>query len=142
MLSNSTRILFKNSLNIKKILRSFCSFSKDRYYECTLKNKNYVVKNKNYSTFLSQKIVRNISFDNQIDVTLGNQIVSLLEPKGQNLYLDMTFGDGHHTSKILDTFPEARVICLDRDIESFRLAVKLKREKYEGRILPLLGRIR
>ncbi|KAJ0173842.1 hypothetical protein K1T71_010991 [Dendrolimus kikuchii] len=61
-----------------------------------------------------------------------------LKPKENELYIDMTFGAGGHSRKILDA-ADCRLITLDRDPVAHNKA-KLLAEEYPGRVTPLLGR--
>ncbi|GAV02150.1 hypothetical protein RvY_12751-2 [Ramazzottius varieornatus] len=54
-------------------------------------------------------------------------------------FLDMTFGAGGHTAALLDTFPECRVVALDRDPSVLEYAMQLQ-EKYPERLLPIIGK--
>lgn len=68
-----------------------------------------------------------------------NQVVKVLEPRGEETYVDMTFGAGGHTKHILETVPNSKMIVLDRDPEAYKLAVDLSK-KYPDRVIPLLGK--
>ena len=57
---------------------------------------------------------------------------------GQTI-VDMTFGAGGHTRKLLETVPGLRIFGLDRDPIAHSYAQKLAQET-EGRFIPLLGR--
>lgn len=68
-----------------------------------------------------------------------NEVVSNLKPQNNELFIDMTFGAGGHTKRILDAAPNVRIITLDRDEDAYQLALELK-EEYPEQIIPLLGR--
>lgn len=67
-----------------------------------------------------------------------NEVVNYLNIFGNELYIDMTFGAGGHTRKILDK-ADCTVITLDRDPVAYSKAKKLA-EEYPNRLIPLLGR--
>ena len=111
------------------------SFIKNKGKLSTQINLNFLNKSKNFSTYPE----RNEYSSNE---NSSSRVLSFFHHIDKGIILDMTFGDGHHTSKILEMKPNVKVIALDRDIASFRLAMKLKQEKFGNRILPLLGKIR
>jgi 16S rRNA (cytosine1402-N4)-methyltransferase len=49
---------------------------------------------------------------------LGDEVMSLLGPRGSGLYLDGTVGGGGHTRQILELCLECRVLAVDRDAEA------------------------
>ncbi|EDV91289.1 GH14890 [Drosophila grimshawi] len=67
--------------------------------------------------------------------------IEYLEPRPKGKYIDMTFGAGGHTRRLLDSCPEATVYALDRDPIAYELAQRLSQESaYAGRLVPLLGK--
>lgn len=70
---------------------------------------------------------------------MAEEVLELLKPKDNDVILDMTFGGGGHSCKILESSPGVRIVCLDRDPVAFKYAKELQR-KYPERILPLLGK--
>lgn len=66
-------------------------------------------------------------------------VVQYLEPMPNQNFIDMTFGAGGHTTRILESAPNTRVIALDRDPLAHKLAIELAK-RYPGRVVPLLGR--
>ena len=62
---------------------------------------------------------------------LLNEIISIISPQYGGTFIDCTFGQGGYTKKILE-FDKTKVIALDRDPESEKVALKLQ-EKFEGR---------
>lgn len=64
--------------------------------------------------------------------------LNYLKLKDGETMLDMTFGAGGHSKKILEKFPNVRLICLDRDIIAYNYAKELS-EKHP-KVLPLLGK--
>lgn len=67
-----------------------------------------------------------------------NEAIKYLSPKDNELYIDMTFGAGGHSRKILET-ADCRLITLDRDPTAYEKAQKLA-EEFPNRVTPLLGR--
>ncbi|WP_440937643.1 16S rRNA (cytosine(1402)-N(4))-methyltransferase RsmH [Candidatus Pelagibacter sp.] len=64
---------------------------------------------------------------------LLNEIISVITPQQGGTFIDCTFGQGGYTKKILN-FPETKVISLDRDIETQKIAEEIKL-KFEDRFL-------
>lgn len=67
------------------------------------------------------------------------EVIKALQPENGKTYIDMTFGAGGHTTKLLEVAPDARIIALDRDPIAHEYAKEFS-EKYPGKIIPLLGR--
>ncbi|ALC46525.1 CG14683 [Drosophila busckii] len=67
--------------------------------------------------------------------------IEYLQPMSKGKYIDMTFGAGGHTRRLLDSCPEATVYALDRDPTAHELAQRMSEEPaYAGRLVPLLGK--
>lgn len=64
--------------------------------------------------------------------------INYLNLKDGETVLDMTFGAGGHSRRILQKFPNIQLICLDRDQTAFNYANDLS--KSYPKILPLLGK--
>ena len=64
---------------------------------------------------------------------LLNELISIISPQYGGTFIDCTFGQGGYTKKIL-SFAETKVIGLDRDLESFKIAKEIK-NKFENRFL-------
>ena len=64
---------------------------------------------------------------------LLKEIISVISPQHGGTFIDCTFGQGGYTKKILD-FQNTKVIAIDRDIESEKIANQLK-EKFEDRFI-------
>ena len=64
---------------------------------------------------------------------LLNEIISVITPQHGGTFIDCTFGQGGYTKKIL-SYPETKVISLDRDIETQKKAEEIKL-KFEDRFL-------
>lgn len=67
------------------------------------------------------------------------EVLKYLEPIGGETFVDMTFGAGGHSTRILDAHPDIKIYALDRDPVAHEYAKNLA-EKYPGRLVPLLGR--
>lgn len=70
---------------------------------------------------------------------MANETIEYLKPSQKQLFIDMTFGAGGHTKRILDSSPEVKVIALDRDPTAHELAHEMAKE-YPQRLIPILGR--
>ena len=55
---------------------------------------------------------------------LLNEIISIISPQHGGTFIDCTFGQGGYSSKIL-SFNKTKVIALDRDIETQKIAEKI-----------------
>ena len=64
---------------------------------------------------------------------LLSEIISIITPQYGGTFIDCTFGQGGYSKKILN-FEKAKVIALDRDLESSRKAEEIQRE-FEDRFL-------
>ena len=62
---------------------------------------------------------------------LLKEIISIISPQYGGTFIDCTFGQGGYTNKILE-FDKTKVIALDRDHESEKIALKLE-QKYHDR---------
>ncbi len=62
---------------------------------------------------------------------LLKEIISIISPQYGGTFIDCTFGQGGYTKKILE-FDKTKVIALDRDAESKKVAFKLQ-EKFQDR---------
>ncbi len=57
---------------------------------------------------------------------LLNEIVSIISPQYGGTFVDCTFGQGGYSLKLLD-FPNTKVIALDRDKDTLKKAVNIKK---------------
>ena len=57
---------------------------------------------------------------------LLNEIISIITPQYGGTFIDCTFGQGGYAKKILE-YPKTKVIALDRDIESVKASLNLKK---------------
>ena len=64
---------------------------------------------------------------------LLNELISIISPQYGGTFIDCTFGQGGYSKKILE-FDNTKVIALDRDIESKKIANQIK-ENFEDRFL-------
>jgi 16S rRNA (cytosine1402-N4)-methyltransferase len=64
---------------------------------------------------------------------LLKEIISVFSPQHGGTFIDCTFGQGGYSKKILD-FENTKVIALDRDVESEKIANKFK-ENFEDRFI-------
>jgi len=64
---------------------------------------------------------------------LLKEIISIISPQYGGTFIDCTFGQGGYSKKILE-FENTKVIALDRDAESKKIADKIK-EKFDDRFL-------
>jgi 16S rRNA (cytosine(1402)-N(4))-methyltransferase len=67
------------------------------------------------------------------------ETLEYLRPTRGEVYIDMTFGAGGHTRKILDSAENTTVFALDRDPVAHNFARELS-QQYPNRLIPLLGR--
>ena len=64
---------------------------------------------------------------------LLNEIISVISPQHGGTFIDCTFGQGGYSNKIL-SFNKTKVIALDRDIETQKLAEKIL-DKFNNRFI-------
>ncbi|XP_020278513.1 probable methyltransferase-like protein 15 homolog [Pseudomyrmex gracilis] len=92
--------------------------------------------------------IREYSLDN--DVSFGNnnsshvpvmaqEVLSYMEPSAGKTYVDMTFGSGGHSIRLLKQSSDIKIFALDRDPVAYNYAQELSK-KYPDKIIPLLGR--
>lgn len=67
------------------------------------------------------------------------EVIDALKPESGKTYIDMTFGAGGHTRRILRSAPDINVIVLDRDPDALHYAHRLA-DEYPNQVTPLLGR--
>lgn len=68
-----------------------------------------------------------------------NEVVNLLRPTKESKIIDMTFGVGGHSRRLVGLSKGIRVFCLDRDPAAYSYAKKVA-NLYPKQIFPLLGR--
>ena len=67
---------------------------------------------------------------------LLKEIISIISPQYGGTFIDCTFGQGGYAKKILE-FDKTKVIAIDRDSESEKVAFKLQ-EKFEDNVKTAL----
>jgi receptor-type tyrosine-protein phosphatase gamma len=70
---------------------------------------------------------------------MANETIEYLKPNDNEVFIDMTFGAGGHTRRILESNSSVKVFALDRDPTAYKYAKKLV-EEFPNRIIPMLGR--
>ncbi|XP_026669192.1 probable methyltransferase-like protein 15 homolog [Ceratina calcarata] len=80
------------------------------------------------------------NIENEVHVpVMAKEVLQYLEPSPGKIFVDMTFGAGGHSTKILESSDGVKIFALDRDPVAYEYAQKLS-EKYPGQVIPLLGR--
>ncbi len=64
---------------------------------------------------------------------LLDEIISIITPQYGGSFIDCTFGQGGYSKKILE-FPNTKVIAIDRDLDSKKIALNLNK-KFEDRFV-------
>jgi 16S rRNA (cytosine(1402)-N(4))-methyltransferase len=67
------------------------------------------------------------------------ETIKYLNLKPGDTVIDMTFGAGGHSRKILETVSDIKIFALDRDELATKFAKELA-EEYSGQVIPLTGR--
>lgn len=70
---------------------------------------------------------------------MADESIEYLKPSESEIIIDMTFGAGGHTKRILDSSDKVKVVALDRDPVAHQFANELS-EQYPNRLFPVLGR--
>lgn len=70
---------------------------------------------------------------------MADETIEHLKLSESQLIIDMTFGAGGHTRKILESSENVKVIALDRDPVAHKFAQELS-EEFPKRLIPVLGR--
>lgn len=70
---------------------------------------------------------------------MADEVIQALNPQSGKTYIDMTFGAGGHTRRILEAAKDIKVIAIDRDPDALYYATKLA-DEFPGQLIPLLGR--
>ncbi|XP_043482895.1 probable methyltransferase-like protein 15 homolog [Leptopilina heterotoma] len=68
-----------------------------------------------------------------------DEVVKYMNLSPGETIVDMTFGSGGHSRKLLETIPNIKIYALDRDPLAYEFAENLALE-YPGQVIPLLGR--
>jgi 16S rRNA (cytosine1402-N4)-methyltransferase len=64
---------------------------------------------------------------------MPEEVLEYLVKKPDGIYVDATFGEGGHSLRILERFPQSQVIGLDKDIQILKWGEK-RLKPYEGRL--------
>lgn len=91
----------------------------------------------NQSTHQSESIVNNAARPH-IPI-MAREVIHSLKPEPGKIYIDMTFGAGGHSKKILETVPDTKIIALDRDPDANIYMDELNKMS-PNRVIPLCGR--
>ncbi|KAJ9579537.1 hypothetical protein L9F63_004796 [Diploptera punctata] len=67
------------------------------------------------------------------------EVLESFKPETGQVFIDMTFGAGGHSQKLLESAPDIKLYVLDRDPVAFSFAQELAK-KYPSQVEPLLGR--
>lgn len=70
---------------------------------------------------------------------MAKEVTKSLNPENGQIFIDMTFGAGGHTKKILESAPNVKVIALDRDPDALKHVDKLS-SIFPNQIIPLNGK--
>lgn len=70
---------------------------------------------------------------------MPDEVLKYLKPNNNEVIIDMTFGSGGHSRKILTTDPSVKILAVDRDPLAHSYAHKLQ-EEFPDRVVPLLGK--
>lgn len=81
----------------------------------------------------------NINLHTQHVPVLADEVIENLDPQPNQTFIDMTFGAGGHTKRILQSAPDAKIYALDRDPTAYQNAIELSKE-FPNQIFPMLGK--
>ena len=78
---------------------------------------------------------------------MAQEVLQVLRPENGKVFIDMTFGGGGHTRRLLDTNKSIKVIAVDRDPVAYRKAQELaaqvanksQRLSIEQSVIPIHG---
>uniref|UniRef100_A0A6V7L6A4 Methyltransferase-like protein 15 homolog n=1 Tax=Bracon brevicornis TaxID=1563983 RepID=A0A6V7L6A4_9HYME len=70
---------------------------------------------------------------------MAREVLEYFKPNPGDTFVDMTFGAGGHTTKLLESTPDIRIFALDRDPVAHEFAQELSIQ-WPGQVIPLLGR--
>lgn len=79
---------------------------------------------------------------------MAEEIVEVLRPQDGKVFIDMTFGAGGHTKRLLDTNKSIKVIAIDRDPVAYekaqelakQVAIKSDRLNIKQSVIPIHGK--
>ncbi|XP_047469155.1 uncharacterized protein LOC125025227 [Penaeus chinensis] len=137
-------LLLKNNLGLMKWPFSLCNFSLEHRISRIKVSLCLVQKVNRKSTGILSHVSNSFQqhFASEMRPhrpVMSKEVIEYLAPKENQIFLDMTYGAGGHSRKILEKSPKVKVLCLDRDPLACDLAKKLQ-EEYPGRVIPLLGK--
>lgn len=105
----------------------------------TVSNSSNLIDSSNIDVLSQQTSnVNDISTSPHIPV-MSREVIKSLNPESGKIYIDMTFGAGGHTKKILESSPDIKVIALDRDPDAKKY-MDVICEKYPNQVFPLCGK--
>lgn len=70
---------------------------------------------------------------------MAKEVIYYFNPSAGEKFVDMTFGAGGHSERLLKSSPDIKIFALDRDPVAYEYAQTMA-EKYPGQVIPLLGR--
>lgn len=111
---------------------------KDVHYLFWTHNNTIDLKNSRKYSEIANKTDNTIKNIPHVPVMV-KEVLHYLEPLPGKVFVDMTFGAGGHSTKILESSPDVKIFALDRDPIAYQYAQILS-EKYPGQLIPLLGR--
>lgn len=91
-----------------------------------------------YFTQVAEKLSEKVSTRPHTPVMV-NEVIKYLKPSAGETFVDMTFGAGGHSTRIIESAPNIKIYALDRDPVAYNYAQAMA-EKYPGQVIPLLGR--
>lgn len=79
---------------------------------------------------------------------MADEIVQILNPQDGKVFIDMTFGGGGHTKRLLETNKSIKIVAVDRDPSAFKLAqelaanvaLKSERSDIKQSVIPVHGK--
>ncbi|CAK9814374.1 Probable methyltransferase-like protein 15 homolog [Anthophora quadrimaculata] len=125
----------------------YLSFARSHSTKYFNKSISYLFWRQNYITYLknnrkysqiADETVNNIENVSHVPIMV-KEVLHYLKPSPGKVFVDMTFGAGGHSIKILESSPDVKIFALDRDPVAYKHAQSLA-EQYPGQVIPLLGR--
>lgn len=135
-------MLLKNKLinNIIHVHKYYSTkyFNKNVHYLFWKQSDTIDLENSRKYSEIANKTDHDIDNVSHIPVMV-NEVLHYLEPSPGKVFVDMTFGAGGHSKRILESSSDVKIFALDRDPIAHQHAQILS-EKYPGQVIPLLGR--
>ncbi|KAL3285657.1 hypothetical protein HHI36_000189 [Cryptolaemus montrouzieri] len=97
------------------------------------------VNNKLFYKRISNAVQGEISDTKPHVPVMLKEVIQYLKPEHNQTILDMTFGAGGHSRKLLESATNIKLLALDRDPFAYEYAVNLSKE-YPDQVIPLLGK--